>query len=550
MTTASPAVAFPGRARAAAALQRAGALAAAHPVALAVALGVLVRASHVLAADFPLNDGGMFHAMVRDLQANGFALPATTSYNGLGLPYAYPPLGFYLAAALDVLTPVPLDDLLRWIPLVTTALTLVAFAGLAARLLPTRPLRVAAVAAFALVPRSFVWLLMGGGLTRAPGVLFALLALGAVHDWCVRGRWRAALLAALCAGLTVLSHIGTAPWLAVSIVLFFLWFGRSRRALAGMAVVAGGATLVAAPWALAVVRVHGWAPFRAAAAAGNAVWSSGATAWQVAVALARFGVTMTGESFFPLVGVLAVLGGVLLLPRRQLLLPVWWIASLVVDPRQGATFASVPVALLAAVGACEGIWPLLRRAAGEAAAPGLERWFPAAVAAAALLYATAGALVSDPRYAGEASLLVALDASDRAAMRRMATLTPAASRFVVVSGRGWFYDPYSEWFPVATGRPSVATVQGTEWLPAGAFRRQQKLAQQLQRCGGGTAACLDRWAAAWRISFTHVYVPRGVLSTCCAPLVGSLRADPRWRVVYDGPGAIAFARVPAPPAAR
>src|SRR5215210_4279864 len=146
-------------------------------LALAIALGVAVRAYHVLSQDFPLNDGGLFYAMARDLQAAHYHLPAFTSYNDAKIPFGYSPLGFYLAAALDDLTPLSLMDAFRWLPLVTSCLIVVAFAALARTLLASRAAVAAAVVAFALVPRSFIWMLMGGGLTRSLGFLFALLTL-------------------------------------------------------------------------------------------------------------------------------------------------------------------------------------------------------------------------------------------------------------------------------------------------------------------------------------------------------------------------------------
>ena len=97
-------------------------------LALAIGLGIAVRAYHVLSQDFPLNDGGLFFAMVRDLQAAHYHLPAFTSYNGAGIPYAYSPLGFYLAGLLDDWTPLTLTAVFRWLPLLTTALIVVAFA--------------------------------------------------------------------------------------------------------------------------------------------------------------------------------------------------------------------------------------------------------------------------------------------------------------------------------------------------------------------------------------------------------------------------------------
>src|SRR5688572_22420328 len=112
---------------------------------LAVAAGVVVRAVHVLSAPFPLNDGGLFFAMVRDLQRADYLLPPFTSYNAADIPFAYPPLGFYLAGLLEQLTPLDLVDVFRWLPLAATSLTIVACWLLARELLPSRTAVVAAV---------------------------------------------------------------------------------------------------------------------------------------------------------------------------------------------------------------------------------------------------------------------------------------------------------------------------------------------------------------------------------------------------------------------
>ena len=49
--------------------------------------------------------------------------------------------------------------------------------------------------------------------------------------------------------------------------------------------------------------------------------------------------------------------------------------------------------------------------------------------------------------------------------------------------------------------------------------------------------------------FTHVYVPKLRRGQCCGSLLGSLQQDPRYRLVYDGPGAMIVARVTEPPLA-
>src|SRR5438093_1573766 len=91
-------------------------------VAAATLLGCVVRGLHVESGDFPLVDGGMFYAMVRDIQANGFGFPAFTSYNSLQIPFAYPPLPFYLAAVLSAVTPLGIPEVLRVLPLVASCL--------------------------------------------------------------------------------------------------------------------------------------------------------------------------------------------------------------------------------------------------------------------------------------------------------------------------------------------------------------------------------------------------------------------------------------------
>ena len=93
----------------------------------AIILGALVRLLHVWGLEFPINDGGLFYTMARDLQANGFLIPRVTSYNGGGLPFAYPPLGFYLAGSLETVFGWDLLGLMRWLPVIFNLLTIPVF---------------------------------------------------------------------------------------------------------------------------------------------------------------------------------------------------------------------------------------------------------------------------------------------------------------------------------------------------------------------------------------------------------------------------------------
>ena len=100
-----------------------------------LALAFLVRFAPLSAAAFPLNDGGLFAAMIEDLRANSYVPPAFTSYNGGEIPFAYPPLGFYLAALLSELPGIGTLRTLQVLPLVASTLTVAAVYPLARRLL-------------------------------------------------------------------------------------------------------------------------------------------------------------------------------------------------------------------------------------------------------------------------------------------------------------------------------------------------------------------------------------------------------------------------------
>ena len=157
-------------------------------------------------------------------------------------------------------------------------------------------------------------------------------------------------------------------------------------------------------------------------------------------------------------------------------------------------------------------------------------------------YCTLAAMIRDSDLGAEAAVLTSVSSAERDAMHWVARNTSPESRFFVVPEVGWPYDKVAEWFPVLAERQSVATVQGTEWLPNGAFARSVDLYRPAQACGGRTSDCLDRWVAVSGAPFTHVFIPRAPGGGCCRELSESLRADPRYALVFDGPGAEVFER--------
>lgn len=523
-------------------------------IAVAILLGIVVRARFVLATNFPLNDGGLFLVMSQAIADAHYALPSFVTYNSIRIPFGYSPLGFYVAAGLHTATGMSLIDTLRYLPLVVTSATLIAFCFFARALLTSRVAVVAAVFAFALVPRSFIWLLMGGGLTRSFGLLFTILALHQAFLLYTRGRTLHAVLFGVFAALTVLSHLGTAPFLLWSAVLMFLAYGRTTRALVGSVVAGVLAVVLSAPWWATVVAAHGFAPFTAASGSGSNLFSADkGLRFALLTKLAQLGVTTTDEYYFPLIGTLALAGSVASLTVAEFYLPAWWVATLVLDARAGATYATIPACLLAGVAVAYVVMPLTRgrtfRRVTESPISSIAdrwtgrlrgfliRWMPAIVSIALIGYASIGALLRDPDRSTAAAMLVTVSPAERAAMRWVSTSTPVASRYLVVLPRIWASNAVAEWFPVLANRTSVATVQGTEWLPNHAFTRAVAVDSAVDACANGTTACIQRVRQTDGLSFTHLFIPKSPDAPCCAALRASVRQDPRYQVLYDGPGA-------------
>ena len=493
-----------------------------------MALGAALRLSYVLQSDFPLNDGGLFYLMTRELQQAHYRLPAYTAYNGAGLPFAYPPLGFYLAGLAAGLSGWPLLTVMRFLPFLFTALALPAFYGLSRALLGSRQQALLALAAFALLPGAFAWPLMGGGVTRAPGLFFATLALWQAYRLYTRGARRYLLTTTLCAAGAVLSHPAMAWLTAFSGALLFLTYGRSRRGLAHSLAAAVGTALLTAPWWGAVVARYGPGPFMAA---------GGAPESPLAGLYALLTLRLSGEAGFPLLAGLALLGMAACLARRRYWLPVWLVAVLLLDPRTAVTTSALPLALLAGVGVSEQLLPALagdRLRAPRALAP-LALGF-------ILLYALIGTLT------GQQPLLSGLGPGEREAMQWVAANTPPGSTFLVLTGdRAWGADRSSEWFPVLAQRVSVATVQGSEWSPGFSARTARYTA--LQKCAGQGAGSLEQWAQGEGVTFDYLYVAKrpavtlpGSTQWGAAALLAALPCDAHYRLVYDGPGAAVYWR--------
>jgi 4-amino-4-deoxy-L-arabinose transferase-like glycosyltransferase len=487
----------------------------------AVAAGAVTRSIPVVSAGFPLHDGGLFYSMVGDLRASHFLLPAFTSYNGGDIPFAYPPLSLYLAAGLNAFG---LDTLLilRWLPLLISVIT-VPLVYLVVRKLLTPAHGIGAAFAFALMPSAFDWMIVGGGLTRALGLVFGLLA---IHEAILvaRGepRW-SGIAAGVTGGLTLLSHPYAAAFAFTAGGLMVAWFARSRRAWTGVAVALITAIAIVSPWIATIVSMHGWGPILAA----------GGSRTQGGIPLASLLFQdVTGAAFSVFLG-FGLLGVATQVARRKYFLPVWLLVTAVLVGGGGWVMLTIPLSGLMSVAVVDVVFPAL--ALLKVGERGVVRAGAVLIGAGLLACLGVGYVNETP--------LHPLPANDRRAMAWIAENIRPGATFAVITGEPWALDTASEWFPVLAQRMSLGTAQGYEWTSQWNQRRAE--AERLQSCAASaTAGCLEEWVALSKRSPDYIYVEKSQPQSldgaeCCAALRQTLAKT--FSTTYEGPGATIFA---------
>jgi len=468
-------------------------------VGVAFIFGLLARFLPGVQAGFPLNDGGMFLSMMRDLKSSGYALPGFTSYNLLQIPYAYPPLGFYLGRGISDIFRASELDILRWLPPLVNSLSVLAVYWLAAELLRSKPLGALASAFYALTPGASSWFIMGGGLTRSLGSLFLLLSVFSVYRLFQNGNGKYLFLSILFCGLAVLSHPEAGVHTAATCILLWLFFGRTWRSFFHALMVGVGVLILSSQWWMTVISYHGLAPFISAMNSG----SYGIPVWK-----AWSGMILGRESYLPILAVLRVAGLAWGIWKKEYFLVAWAIFPYLVEPRSAPSVTFYPLSMLAALAFAEAFPYLVTHVKkNELALDDLYKntWFNA------ILFLCLTYLFVASGLYGFRLVNNSLKPADLDAMNWVRETTPADASFLLLTGvPSPEIDPVVEWFPALTERRSLSTVQGYEWLGAGKFMEYYTDLAQLQSCE--SVQCAEDWAVRTDQEFQYVAIQAGQVS--------------------------------------
>lgn len=389
--------------------------------------------------------------------------------------------------------------------------------------------------AYALIPRSYSWLIMGGGVARALAMVLAFAAFYELLMLLQHGRKREIMITGVLSAGALWSHPEMTLFWAGTFALCVWFFRRDRRAWRNSFIAGCIALALVAPWWLFVWSRYGVTTILSAFQSG----SNDVLVWIVAF---LFG--SSGEVYGTLFSILGLFGILVAVAKRNWFFPLWYLMPFVLLPRSAGTYMPLALACLGALALGELIVPGLERLSASAQAGNISiaiRVLGALLLILALFNVwSANSRVSSPLHS------ILLD--ERAAMGWVKIHTPPATRFLVLTAaEEWSTDSVAEWFPVLAERMSPSTVQGTEWTSGTKFWDGVEAYNHLQWCRTGDAQCLQNWSSENGKSFDYVYVSKTattlpLLRDCCAGLRNALTSSPRYELIFENAGAAVFAR--------
>ncbi|MFN8412654.1 MAG: glycosyltransferase family 39 protein [Anaerolineales bacterium] len=480
--------------------------------------GIFVRFYPVFRAGFPLNDGGMFLDMVRDLKASHYSLPEFTSYNYLKIPYAYPPFAFYVSRVLSDVFFFSEISLIQWLPPFINSLSIFVFYFLACEILGSQSRGALASAFYALTPAAFGWFVMGGGLTRSFGSLFTLLSILWVGRLFKVGGNKALVLSVVFCGLAILSHPEAGIHTAAVCILLWLFFGRTRRSLIYAMIVGVGTILLSSPWWFTVISYHGFTPFLSALHTGS---------YGTSFLLAFYNLIFSRESFVPILVVLRIVSMIWATWKKEYFLIFWVVIPYLVEPRSAPSIAFYPLCMLIALATFDALPYIFSLFVHKNSKQNWE--FHRSRTSNIFLILLFMYLFVESNFYGFKLVNNSLSKADLEAMSWVRRNLPAEGYFLPITGvPSPEIDPFIEWFPTLTGHHSQTTIQGYEWLLGEKFYDRYTDLSALQICE--SVLCVEEWSIRTNLSYDYIVLQKTALGQ---KLIDSFAASEKYKSIYS-----------------
>ncbi len=145
-----------------------------------IILGIFVRSVHLLNIELnlPVHSGGLFLFFSENIASNDFQIPKTIPYYSEGgIPFAYPPLGFYIIAVLITIFKIPGFIVINVLPVVISCISVGVFYFVSKLLSNSKIVQCCLVLVYSILPSAFQQQIEDEGTAEALGTLALLLLL-------------------------------------------------------------------------------------------------------------------------------------------------------------------------------------------------------------------------------------------------------------------------------------------------------------------------------------------------------------------------------------
>jgi len=429
------------------------------PVTVLAFLAAYLRLAHLfrVPSGAPFRLGGLFYEFSLQIIANGYALPKVIPfYSAGGIPFAYPPLGFYIQAfIIDIFSP-PRFWIVNWLPPLVAVLAVPSFYFLLRKITDDEHLILGALFAYALMPAAFTNQIEAAGLAEAFGtltlILYACFLLGVE-----KGKWRQILWAGLFLAATVMSSPGS----AMGAVLFSLLFAGHKRlngskSFRKFALVGVIGFIASAPYWLMVIRNHGAAIFLTSISGQFQHAENGSFLARFIQSFFEF--NYAGGEYALLWNALILAGLLWFLFQRKPFLPLLFFA-LALIPRESVWLTALVTPLFASAGLVKVALPLLET--GFKKLPNKKvrlRFFTGIALLAFASIAINTTLATQTLIDDESWQISAAQIGELERLRK--SIPPDAQVLIVGNGA------LREWAPQILQREVINTIWGLEWQPS------------------------------------------------------------------------------------
>lgn len=467
--------------------------------------------------DTPVGYAGLFSLFSDALRQNNFIIPFNVPFYGPGgVPFAYPPLGFYLAAVLTKITKLSMFQYLRWAPAIFSLLAFLAMYAFFKGISWDSQKAALAVLIVACSEITYTTHATAAGMVRGLALWLSLLA--GFFAWksfeSQHLDFRKSALAAFFLGLTFLTHLSYGVFLAMGIILMAIW--RDRLSLTRLSIktlsILGLITLVViTPWLTFVHARYGLQVLMGVSDTHGTLGVMHRTGgiWRRIPLDIVSGFLNLGRTWTPyLLSGLAVLAFVYGLKRGRWLLPVWLMFLPLVlgeSDRFGIILAGLLIGEL--------VIDLVRD---------LPTWKPHRIMSKELIQSFAVVLVMGPIiWQGVKSIPRSQPTLDPEIMQ----LSDWIRKHTSMSSTYLFLDDghdLSEWMPYLLQRTPPVAHWGSEWT--GMYQSQLLLKEELHRCleQSSFRCILDMFGGS--IPIPDLLIIPGGQSTMAAEIL----ADPGW----------------------